>query len=225
MGDDLLQLERDGAVWVLRLVNDENRFDAASVRGLHAALDEIELTPGPAALVTTGSGKFFSNGLDLDGLLAGEGTDGFIHDFFRLLGRVLGLDMITVAAVNGHAFAGGAMLASAHDFLLMREDRGYWCVREVDIGLPLAPPLFAVLTAHVPRATLAEASLTGRRYGGRDAAVAGIATASVPEAELLPRAVDLARTHAGKPRDVLREHKRLLYGDVLAACGVGVSPA
>ena len=223
VADDILQLDRDGPVWILRLDADENRFNTRSVAALHRALDAIEATPGPAALVTTGTGKFFSNGLDLDGRLAGQGTEGFIEEFVRLLGRVLGLDMLTVAAVNGHAFAGGAMLASAHDFLLMREDRGYWCVPEIDIGLPLAPPLFAVLSAHVPRPALAEASLTGRRYGGRDAAAAGIATAALPEAELLPRAIELAATHAGKPRAVVREHKRLLHGDVLAACGIDAS--
>lgn len=215
-----VHLHRDGPVWVLRLDAGENRLDRRMVVSLHAALDEVERTDGPAALVTTGTGKFFSNGLDLDWLLAGQQTEGFMEDLYRLLGRIVGFPTITVAAVNGHAFAGGAMLASAHDFVLMREDRGYWCVPEVDIGLPLAPPLLSVLSAHVPRPTLAEASLTGRRYGGGEAVAAGVAVRALPGDEVLPAAVELARQHAAKSRDVIRAHKRLLYADVLASCGL-----
>jgi enoyl-CoA hydratase/carnithine racemase len=104
---------------------------------LHAALDTVDAVEGPAALVTTGEGKFFSNGLDLDWLMGGgEGTEGFIDEVHRLLGRVLGFGAATVAAVNGHAFAGGGMLAVAHDYVVMREDRGFWCLPEVDLGLP-----------------------------------------------------------------------------------------
>ncbi len=57
---------------------------------------------------------------------------------------------ITVAAVNGHAFAAGAMLATAHDHVVMREDRGYWCLPEVDLGLPLTAAMYAVVAAHLP---------------------------------------------------------------------------
>ncbi|MGZ4717220.1 MAG: enoyl-CoA hydratase-related protein, partial [Acidimicrobiales bacterium] len=130
-----IELEQRGDVWVLHMRNDENRFNRPSVDALHAALDEVDAIEGPAALVTTGEGKFFSNGLDLDWLMAGgDGTEGFIDDVHRLLGRVLGFGAVTVAAVNGHAFAGGGMLAVAHDYLVMREDRGFWCLPEVDLG-------------------------------------------------------------------------------------------
>lgn len=217
----MIELERRGAVHVLHLRNDENRFNRDSVAAINGALDEVAGTEGPVALVTTGVGKFFSNGLDLDWLLAGgDGTAGFLDQVHGLLGRVLGFDAITVAAVNGHAFAGGAMLASAHDFVVMREDRGYWCLPEVDLGLPLTPAMHAVVASHVPPATMAEAALTGRRYTGPEAVAAGIATETVAEDVLLDRAVAMAEALAGKDRGVLAEHKRLLHGDALRACGV-----
>ena len=88
-------------------------------------LDELEPIEGPFALVTTGAGKFYSNGLDLDWVLGEGATDAaFLSDVERLLLRILDLPAITVAAVNGHAFAAGAMLATAHDVVIMREDRG-----------------------------------------------------------------------------------------------------
>ncbi|MCU1452866.1 MAG: enoyl-CoA hydratase/carnithine racemase [Acidimicrobiales bacterium] len=216
-----IDLERRGDVWVLHMDNGENRFNRRSIDALHAALDEVEAADGPCALVTTGEGKFFSNGLDLDWLLAGgDGSEGFLDDVHRLFGRVLGFGAYTVAAVNGHAFAGGAMLASAHDRIVMREDRGYWCLPEVDLGLPLTPAMYATVAAHIPEATLRDAALTGRRYSGPDALAAGIAHELASEGDLLDRAVEVAAAMAGKSRAVLAEHKRLMYADAMATCGV-----
>jgi Delta3-Delta2-enoyl-CoA isomerase len=217
----MIELEQRGDVRVLHMRNDENRFNWDSIRALHAALDEVEAVEGPVALVTTGEGKFFSNGLDLDWLMAGsqEETAGFIPEVHRLLGRVLGFPAVTVAAVNGHAFAGGGMLAVAHDYVVMREDRGYWCLPEVDLGLPLTPGMYAVVAAHVPRRTMRDAALTGRRYSGPEALAAGVVDEIAADGDVLDRAVARAAELAGKNRDVIREHKRLMYGDAAALCG------
>ena len=218
----MVELERDGAVCVLRMSDGENRFNRTSVDALHAALDEVEGTEGPVALVTTGEGKFYSNGLDLDWLMAGgDTTGGFVDDVHRLFGRILGFGAVTVAAVNGHAFAGGAMLASAHDFVVMRNDRGFWCLPEVDLGLPLTPAMHAVLSAHLPPKTLAEAALTGRRYSAPEALKAGIIDEAAKEKAVLEKAIAIAEPLAKKNRDVLREHKRLMYGEALRICAGG----
>jgi enoyl-CoA hydratase/carnithine racemase len=215
----MVELERHGAVWLLRMRDGENRFNRRSVDELHAALDEVEDTEGPVALVTTGEGKFYSNGLDLDWLVAGgDDTAGFVDDVHRLFGRILGFGAVTVAAVNGHAFAGGAMLASAHDFVVMRSDRGFWCLPEVDLGLPLTPAMHAVLAAHLPPKTLAEAALTGRRYNAAEALAAGIVDEAAKEKAVLEKAIALAEPLATKNRDVIREHKRLMYGEALRIC-------
>ena len=217
----MIELEQRGDVQVLHMRNDENRFNRSSIDALHAALDQVEAVERPVALVTTGEGKFYSNGLDLDWVLAGgDDTIGFIDDVHRLLGRILGFSAVTVAAVNGHAFAGGAMLAVAHDYVVMREDRGYWCLPEVDLGLPLTPAMYAVVAARVPRPTMHAAALTGRRYSGPEAVAAGIAEETAVEGQVLDRAVARAAELAGKNRDVIREHKRLMYGAALAHCGV-----
>ncbi|MEI2650788.1 MAG: enoyl-CoA hydratase/isomerase family protein [Microthrixaceae bacterium] len=73
------------------------------------------------ALVVTGSGKFFSNGLDLDWMSEHpDDSAEMLRGVHRLLGRMLLLDMYTVAAINGHAFAGGAMLTCGFDERVMR---------------------------------------------------------------------------------------------------------
>jgi enoyl-CoA hydratase/carnithine racemase len=79
--------------------------------------------------------------------------------------------------------------------------------------------MFAAVASHLPRPTLAEATLTGRRYGGAEAVAAGIAAEAVAEDEVVPRAVELAGAMAGKDRGVIRAHKVLLHGAALETCG------
>jgi enoyl-CoA hydratase/carnithine racemase len=217
----MIEIERSGAVWIITMANGENRFNRDQVDTLHGHLDDIERVNGPVTLVTTGAGKFFSNGLDLDWMgQAGDDAGPMVSDVQRLLGRLLLFPAITVAAVNGHAFAAGAMFASAHDYVVMRQDRGYWCLPEVELGLPLTAGMHAVMAAKLPHATLQDALLSGRRYDAPQAASAGIVDHVVPEDAVLPEAVALAADLAEKSRSVIAEHKRLMYADAAAACGV-----
>jgi len=217
----VIDLDRDGDVWVLRMRAGENRFSVTVLDQLHAALDQVEAADGPRALVTTGDGKFYSNGLDLDWLAGAPDRAGeYLAAVYRLLGRVLGFPALTVAAVNGHAFGAGALLATAHDVAVMREDRGYWCMPEADLGLPLTAQFLSVLAAKLPPRALQQAVMTGRRFGGPEAAAAGMVHESAPADQVLPSAIAVAASLAAKDRRTVTAHKRLLYGDVIA----GLSP-
>ncbi len=213
------KLTREGAVFVLRWDDGENRFRDDSLRAWNAALDEVEGADGPKALVTTGAGKFYSNGLDLDWALR-ERKDSFadyVLEVLALLGRVLTLPCVTVAACNGHAFGAGAQLLVAHDVRLMRADRGFFCMPEIDMKVYLHPGMTALLAARLPAQTVHEVIATGRRYGGSDAQAAGIVEQALPEAALLPRALELASGLATKAHPVMKRLKSELYPHVLAA--------
>lgn len=215
-----MDLDRDGDVWILRMDEGENRFNRHWLDAVNVALDRVAAAEGPAALVTTGERKFYSNGLDLGWLATtGAAAEGFLTEVNRLFGRLLGFPVATVAAVNGHAFGAGAVLAVAHDVVVMREERGYLCLPEADLGFPVTPAMFAVFAAKLPRRTAQEAILTGRRYGARDAAAAGIVHHMASEDQLLARAVQVAAGLAGKERRTLAEHKRMLYGEAIKTCG------
>jgi enoyl-CoA hydratase/carnithine racemase len=213
-------LDRDGDVYVLNLGDDENRFNPDWVDAVSALLDEVAAAPEPRALVTTATGKIWSNGLDLEWMGANTGeVPAFVPRVHTLFGQMLGLPVPTVAAIQGHCFAAGAMLAVAHDFRVMRADRGYFCLPEVDIHIPFTPPMAALIQARLSKATAHEAMTTGRRYGGADAAAAGIVDAAVSEDRVLAEAVERAGALAAKHGPTLGAIKAGMYTETLALLG------
>lgn len=213
----MASLTREGTVFVLDLGDGENRFNGESLDTLEACLQEVE-AGAPAALVTTARGKIWSNGLDLEWMASqGEGAVPFVGRVQELLARVLEIGVPTVAALQGHTFAAGAMLALAHDQRVMRADRGYFCLPEVDIGIPFTPGMSALIAARLPVRTAIESMTTGRRYGGRDAAAVGIVDEAVAEQDVLPRALERAAALAGKDPGTLQMIKQHLHAPALAA--------
>ena len=203
-------LSRHGSVYVLRFSelmdtepttteptaepgNPENVFSPDLLDSLDAALDEVEASEGPAALVTTGAGRFYSNGLDL-GVVASDpaGLPAYVTRVQRLFARVLRLELPTVAAVNGHAFGAGAMLAVSHDHRVMRSDRGYWNLPEARLGMPFPAGMNALVTTRLGHPVASTAMLTARRYPAAEAVSAEIAHEAVDAESVLDRAVAVA---------------------------------
>jgi enoyl-CoA hydratase/carnithine racemase len=214
-------LERDGEVFLLRLdPDDENRFSLQRTGEIEAALDVVEGAEAPKALVTTNTGKFWCTGLDLDHLEAHpEDRADYLDRFEALLARTLASATPTVAAINGHAFAGGALWALAHDHRVMRTDRGWFCLPEVDIGMAFRPGMAALVRGRLAPQVAHEAMTTGRRYGGAEAAAERIVDAVVAGDEVLAAAVELARRQAHQAVPVRAEIKRVAYAAELAALG------
>lgn len=214
----MIDLERDGEVFVLRMDAGENRFGAESIAAWNRALDQVEKVAGPKALVTTGTGKFYSNGLDLD-YMSSEGVvaSDYIKDVLAIIGRVLTFPACTVAAINGHAFGAGALIALAHDTRVMRADRGYFCMPEVDMHAPLHPGMTAILKARLPVQTAHDVLVTGTRFTAAIALEKRIVDHVADEAGVVPSAIGLAAPLAGKAHPVLSRLKSDLHAPVLAA--------
>jgi len=221
----MVRLERDGDVFTLQLDGGENRFGSETVRAMNEALDEVVAAGSPAALVTTGTGKFYSNGLDLDEMMSDGGARSgeYLHAVLALLARTLTFPTVTVAAVNGHAFGAGAQIAVAHDVRIMRADRGFFCMPEIDMRAPLHPLMTAILAARIPQPTVHEVITTGKRWGGEEAAARGIVDHAVSEADVLPRARQIAAELAAKADPALRTLKRGLYAHVVDLVDVPLS--
>jgi enoyl-CoA hydratase/carnithine racemase len=213
----MIEAERRGDITILRMDDGENRFNPDNLDSLEAAFDDIDGSEGPAAVVLTGTGKFFSNGLDLEWMgAAPEGEpQKVVVRTQALLARMLVSPVAIVGAINGHAFAAGAMLALACDQLVMREDRGFFCLPEVDINIPFTPGMSALIRARLSTRTAREAMLTGRRYGGHEALEAGIVDDIAAEVDVMTRAAVRAGELAGKDRGVVAAIKSEMYGPVV----------
>ena len=205
-------LQHTDDVFVLDLGGDENRFTQEWMSSISESLDEVDAAEGPRALLTVASGKIWSNGLDLDWLTANLDKAGdYVGQVHGLFVRMLSTRVPTIAVLQGHTFAAGALLALGHDTRIMRADRGFFCLPEVDISIPFSPGMSAMIQARLTPNTAHEAMCTGRRYGGTEALEAGIVSQALPLEELLPVAIELAHTLAPKAGPTLQTIRTTMY--------------
>ncbi|KAK6128451.1 hypothetical protein DH2020_037819 [Rehmannia glutinosa] len=139
-------LERRGDLFILTITgDDEHRLNPTLIDSIRAALNRAKSeseSMGPTALITTAQGKFFSNGYDLSWAFSDPDparaqsrvrAKSMSRKFRLLVAELISLPMPTIAAVTGHASAAGFILALSHDYLLMRKDRGFLYMSELDI--------------------------------------------------------------------------------------------
>ena len=156
------------------------------------------------ALFMRGEGKNFSQGLDLEYLMANPEIFGsFVTDTMHLAARLLTFPVPVVSLVNGHAFGLGAMLVLASDYAVMRGDRGFFCLPEIDIGMTLTVRMNALVKATMSARALRETLLTGGRLTGEQARSLGIVDAVGDESELEALALQVSAPMVGKPRELL----------------------
>ena len=212
-----VQLSRVGNVAVLNLGDDENRFSPDFLDEVATRLDEI-VASGADGLITTGSGKFYSNGLDLEWLMAhGDQTQFYVGRVHALFARVLTLPMPTAAALNGHAFGAGAMLALAHDYRVMRSDRGYFCFPEADIRIPFTTGMAALIQAKLTPGAAVASMTTGRRFGGADALQFALVDAVAAENAVVDTALAILAPLGGKDAGTLGAIKNTMFAPAVGA--------
>ncbi len=217
----MIDLTREGAVFTLTLNDGENRWNTTFVRAVAKAIDEVEASTGPAALVTTSSNeKFFSNGLDLAWIQStGEHRGGdrtvFADEFMKLMGRLITLPIPTICAINGHAFGAGFMMALCHDVRVMREDRGFACANEMQLGMAIPRPELMLFRHKIPMNAFHETVQLARRWTGPDAKAVGIVQQVASVENLLNIAIQRANELAplGANRNVFGAQKETLYGE------------
>lgn len=202
---EYLNLRKEGAVFVITMDNHEkqNAITMDMLREFNELFDEIENTPGNAALVIdTGSPKFWCTGIDLQWLSgqSDDGINGFLYEFKRTFLRVSLLNLPTVGCLNGHAFAGGAILAAAMDFRYMRDDRAKFCLPEVTYSMPLGDALIAVIGNIPAPAAVQHLVLTGEAWKGEQCLRNGVVSAIYPGDQLFNRSLEFAEELASKDR-------------------------
>ena len=150
--DPRMGLVKDGPIFYLVLNNGDNTFDFEVIAKVNAILDEVEASTGPAVLVTIGTGTTrFSTGFDLK-FWAKELSNPLlsISNMQLLLNRFMTLPIPSMAVINGHAYAGGLILALLHDFRVMAKGKSRICLSELALGMPLPPAYNAYCHATLP---------------------------------------------------------------------------
>lgn len=192
--------DRDG-VRVIRMAHGKvSAMDVALCEALSGAIagaraDEVR------AVVITGTGSSFSAGVDLFQVVTGgpDYVDRFLPLFETMLRDVLTLNIPVVAAVNGHAIAGGCVLACACDQRIMAEGPGRVGVPELAVGVPFPTLALGIMAARVPSSTLRRLVYTGRTVQMDEALASGLVDERSAPEHLLDRACDLARQLAAIP--------------------------
>ncbi len=206
-------------VAVLTMTNGENRFTLPSLDAFLAMLDEIEnQTTASVLVVKSADTKIWSNGIDLDWLMPTVAEDPekgsqFSVRLMQLLRRILTYPLITIAAINGHAFAGGAIMACAFDFRFMRTDRGYFCFPEVDIQIPFMPGMDAIIKKAFGHLSL-EAQLTGKRYTAVELEAQKVVVKACHLDDLMNEVKAFAKT-MNKGRSILKTIKEVGFKHIL----------
>ncbi|XP_004492113.1 enoyl-CoA delta isomerase 1, peroxisomal-like [Cicer arietinum] len=148
----MCSLEKRGDIFILTLTGDnEHRLNPTLLNSIKSALHRVrqEATTS-SALITTAHGKFFSNGYDVDWSQSFYDRLILMDDLLRsVVSDLISLPMPTIAAVTGHASAAGYILALAHDYVLMRSDRGFLYMSEIDINRVIPAWFIAIVDAKV----------------------------------------------------------------------------
>lgn len=186
--------DRPEAVIVEMTSHPVNKQNPAFLADLHRALDVADAKWPDKPLVLTGKGKVFSAGLDLDYVfpLFERGPEAevaaWFADYRRALMRVFRSPRLTIAALNGHAFAGGLVLALCCDFRITLPGDSRFALNEVPIGIPMPSVYTEIIRFRLGNRVATEAVLLGRAYSVEESRALGILTVaesgSVVEAAL-----------------------------------------
>jgi enoyl-CoA hydratase len=204
-----MTLEQMDDVAVLRLDNGRaNAIDPELLDTLEDGLDAFDAS-GARALVITGYDRFFSAGLDLPTVSTyGRDTLGaFMRRFESVMDRIFALPRPVVAAVNGHAVAGGCVLAAQADHRVLAAAGAKYGVNEVRLGVGLPPSAVEALRATAPPASAAQAATSGALYDPDQALAMGLVDELAPAGEVLDRALAHARTLAAVPAGAFAQAK------------------
>ncbi|MFC1883579.1 enoyl-CoA hydratase/isomerase family protein [Thermodesulfobacteriota bacterium] len=217
----IIDFKIDENVAVVTMNDGENRFNPNFIERFIAVLDEIEQgTEANVLVVTSAHEKIFSNGIDLDWLVPiiekgdTKQRKAFLYSMMGLFRRILLYPMPTIAAISGHAFAGGAIMSCAFDFRFMRSDRGYFCFPEVDLSIPFLPGMIALIKRAIPSYKFEEMQYTGKRVTADECEKDKIVLKALHMDELMDKTMQFAK-ELNKGRPIISEMKKRMHKGII----------
>ena len=209
MDDDIAVLKLEGG--------KANAMTPELLDTIERMIDGFERSPAPAA-VLTGYERYFSGGLALTHIIDFDvlAMRGFIAQFSRAMTRVFACGKPIVAAVNGHAIAGGCVLALMCDWRIAADDPQIRIgLNETQLGIGLPPIVVESLRLAVPPASIVPIAIEGALFAPHQAQSLGLVHELASEADLLARATAKAQSLAELPSPAVAQVKRALRGPAL----------
>ncbi len=218
----VIEWEKQETVGIITMCNNANKQNPEFVQAMDHCLDEIVADPDIfSVILTSNDEKNFCQGIDLDWLGAAfndqdlDTMKSFLHGINKIFARMLLLPVPVIAAINGHAFGNGAMLACTCDFRFMKKDKGFFCFPEVDINIPFLPGMIKFVRKAIPEYKFNEMILTGKRLGAEELEASHAIVKASDNAEMLMEdALAFARTFA-KQRGIFGELKKRMHKDII----------
>lgn len=206
----MIDVKFDDGIAVVTLGHGKaNALDIEFCEALTALFGQLRAKAEVKAVVLTGTAAMFSAGVDLKRLSAG-GADyvtRFLPTLHALYDAVFFFPKPVIAAINGHAIAGGAVLAACADRRVMAVGAGKIGITELQVGVPLPALAFEIVRAAVPARYLSEFALGAGTYVTAEALAKGWVDEVVDGWELMPRALRLAKLHAGMSPEAFAQTK------------------
>jgi 3,2-trans-enoyl-CoA isomerase len=212
-----VKVERTDKSAVLTLHRGKvNAFNGAVVGELRGQLEELAADDSVGALVLTGHGKFFSFGLDVPELysMAKEDFAEFLRAFTHLYTTLFVYPKPVIAALNGHAIAGGCMIAVACDRRLMAEGYAKMALNEITFSSTVFAGSVEMLRACVGQRNAEEVLLSGAMFDPHRALTIGLVDTVVPADDLMDLALEEARVMADRSGPAFINMRKLLRGSI-----------
>jgi enoyl-CoA hydratase/carnithine racemase len=217
-----MEWEKMETVGLITMTNGENRHNPTFITEILGAFDEMEEDAEISSVVITSNDpKNWSQGIDLEWMtqaVADNNRDGikdFMYGLNRIFKRILLYPMPVIAAINGHTFGDGSIMACACDFRFMKADRGFFCFPEIDINIPFLPGMLAITEKAIPQHKLQEIVFTGKRISAPELEESHVILKSCKDlTELMDVSLAFAKTFH-KKRAIFGEIKKRMHQHII----------
>jgi enoyl-CoA hydratase len=218
MDKSTIKIEKQDGLAIMYLDKPPvNAIDRRLVDDSMKCLSELAADKEVRALIITGSGKCFSAGLDLKvaPYYSLSEQRQMIEELNAIVLRLYGFPIPTVAAVNGHAIAGGFILALSCDYRIGTTSECKIGVTESRVGIPFPASTMEVLSAELSPPVARKMTLVGRNFGPMEAFQNGVLDELQPADQVLSRAREAALDLGGMPREAYAQIKLQLRGNTI----------
>ncbi len=218
MAFEHIALEEKDGISVIRMNRPPaNAFTLEFAEQFEAAYDEV-MRADPRAVLLTGTGNFFSGGLDLrviPNYSPGE-QRAFLQILNRLIGRIYACPRPFVAGVNGHSIAGAFVLTLSADYRIGPQGDYQFGLTEARVGIPFPAVPAVVVSAELSAPNVRYATLYAKNFGPDEAVRRGVFDELQPPESVFDRAVEVAKDLASMPADSYARIKHQFRADAIA---------